>query len=774
MGIDAEAMNVDTTQEVTEEKKLQLDKVALLRRIKGWVKADMSARQKWRKQAELDFAFVASHQWSKEDQDYMKDKGRVPVVFNRVLTTIKSIAGSEINGRLETRYQPRGTEDTKVNELLTAASDWMSDQCDAEDEQSEAFEGALITGEGWTEARMDYDEDPEGLYIEEEFDSREMVPDCKSKKKNYADARRLTRIREISVTEARAMFPDAPDSDLDASWAGNVAPGEQSDPKPIEEKRHQDDDLDDPVTADRSDVTLVHTQWWEKEAYYLVAMLPDPTLAPEQQPLAAEPEELDHEEFKVFEERAKVAGINYRSAKMMRKVYKQAFIGAKVLEYGPTPCPYGFSFNCITGERDRKDNTFFGFVRVMRDPQMWANKMLSNALHIANTTAKGGVIAERDAFEDQRQAEDSYAQPDEITWANKGAVSNQKIMPKPGAGDPSIYLKLLEFAIASIRDVTGVNLELLGLRDANQPGILEAQRKQAAMTVLASIFNSLRRFRKNIGRVRLHFIQEHLSDGRLILIKGEDGDKQAVQLLRERTMGKYDVIVADAPTSPNQKEATWAVIQQFLPIMKDMITPDVMLTLLEYSPLPSDVVEKLRTLKSKAEQEAAAGQKQQSEQSQQMFEAQVRSVMAKAAKDEASAAKAGAEAQTVGSGVEGEQMNLFAKAESERAKGQANLIKAHADADATRMQAETQAHQNMAEAEGSRMRAEADVETRLQAAADKSSIDEATVQRIVAETQKTMMEAFDARLQAILAVKAQEDERSLSEKALQNTDSDLE
>jgi hypothetical protein len=56
-------------------------------------------------------------------------------------------------------------------------------------------------------------------------------------------------------------------------------------------------------------------------------------------------------------------------------------------------------------------------------------------------------------------------------------------MPKPGGGDPSVYLKLLEFAIASIRDVTGVNMDLLGLRDANQPRISGAQCNQAAMTV---------------------------------------------------------------------------------------------------------------------------------------------------------------------------------------------------------------------------------------------------------------------------------------------------
>jgi len=50
----------------------------------------------------------------------------------------------------------------------------------------------------------------------------------------------------------------------------------------------------------------------------------------------------------------------------------------------------------------------------MRDPQMWANKWLSQTLHILNTTAKGGIVAEMDAFEDMEDAEEKWAQPDTI------------------------------------------------------------------------------------------------------------------------------------------------------------------------------------------------------------------------------------------------------------------------------------------------------------------------------------------------------------------------
>jgi hypothetical protein len=43
---------------------------------------------------------------------------------------------------------------------------------------------------------------------------------------------------------------------------------------------------------------------------------------------------------------------------------------------------------------------WFGLINVMLDPETWANKWPSQTLHILNIVAKGGVVAEMDAFED--------------------------------------------------------------------------------------------------------------------------------------------------------------------------------------------------------------------------------------------------------------------------------------------------------------------------------------------------------------------------------------
>jgi hypothetical protein len=581
---------------------------ALYSCLRSWFEMDAEHSKKWRAQAKSDFDFIAGEQWSAEDRAKLDEQKRPCITFNRSLTIIKAVAGVEINGRHDTVYLPRGTAPgaVKANELLTAASDWMADGCDAEDEQSEAFQDTLVCGMGWTGQRIAYDEEPDGKYGEEKIDPLEMYWDRSARSKNLTDARRVARVRKMTLDEARQFarglgVMDILDEDLDATWAV----GAETDPaKPVEDRRLRDENS---VAYDeKSEVHIVHMQWIERRPIMRVGFaLPGPDGTPQPQE-----KEIPEDRFARFQAIAQENGIEFRAVRQERKVYKQCFLGKKIIgQVMDLPSKDAFTFQCITGERDRNAGTFYGLVRLMKDPQMWANKWLSQTMHILNTTAKGGIIAEADAFRDQRDAQDTYAQPDAITWAAKGAISAGKIMQKPGAGIPTGYVNLLEFAITSIRDVTGINMELLGLRDANQPGVLEAQRKQAGMTILATMFDSLRRFRKQVGRVRLHFIQNHLADGRLILIAGEEG-KQAVPLIRDRVLGEYQVIIEDAPTSPNMKQETWGFLMQLMPVFKDMLTPEAAIAMLEYSPLPSKLVDQFRKMMQKA-QEPTPEQKQE-------------------------------------------------------------------------------------------------------------------------------------------------------------------
>jgi hypothetical protein len=79
---------------------------------------------------------------------------------------------------------------------------------------------------------------------------------------------------------------------------------------------------------------------------------------------------------------------------------------------------------------------------------------------------------------------------------------------------------------------------------------------------------------------------------------------QAVQVTKDKTTGTFDVVVDDAPTSPNQKESNWAVIQPVLTIFKDQIVqqPELLILALEYSPLPAPFVDAMKKAFAKAQQ----------------------------------------------------------------------------------------------------------------------------------------------------------------------------
>ena len=229
------------------------------------------------------------------------------------------------------------------------------------------------------------------------------------------------------------------------------------------------------------------------------------------------------------------------------------------------------------------------------------------------------------------------------TWRDKNVLDFIEVKRGGLAGiqerDPKAYPqgldRLLEFAVGSMPQVTGINLELLGLVQKEQAGVLEAQRKQAGYAILAVFFDSLRRYRKMQGRVMLFFIQEYISDGRLVRIAGqESGAEQYVPLVKQGDTAKYDVIVDEAPMSANQKEAVWGMMTQMLPILtKQPVPMQVWQEFLRYSPLPSSVSAKIGKALAEAGQPDPA-QEQMQQAGQQIA---LRKEAATAAKDETQA-----------------------------------------------------------------------------------------------------------------------------------------
>ncbi len=301
------------------------------------------------------------------------------------------------------------------------------------------------------------------------------------------------------------------------------------------------------------------------------------------------------DELETMEAELRGQGLEFPGQKLKRKRFWRTFCsGENILSNEPLEIDE-FSYKFLTGKRDRNKGAFFGLGRLMMDPQRWANGFFTQIYHILSTTAKGGIIADASAVEDVKKFEQTWAKSDAVTWMNPGPDGlGAAVQPKPIPPYPQGLDRLMTLSIEGIQDATGVNKELLGMTGREQAGILEHQRKQAAYGILAAFFDGLRRYRKAQGRLMLKMIQRYLPDETLVRITGQDGQQQYVPLVREPDTMKFDVVVDEAPAGPNQKQQTFAMLTQLMPMLQNAdLPPDFWAEVARYSPLPSALADKL-------------------------------------------------------------------------------------------------------------------------------------------------------------------------------------
>lgn len=600
------------------------DDLGLFQKLKQWVRDSLDQHTDWYKEAEECFGFVGGRsvkgkgQWPDDSWQKMLDSGRQPIEFNRVGPIVDSICGLEINNRQETKYLPRTQGDTEVDERLSSLGEWARDEAHAEDEESEMFRNAVICGRGATETRIDFDEEPTGKIVIDNLDPLQCGVDPAARKSSLSDRCYSWRFRDLPTDEAKAMFEGVEAVALNATWAASISltdGGEGNKTDYPDETRSGLQDTRAPKT-----VRIVQIEWWERVTSYLVAV-----------PGADQPQEISADAHSLLQEQsAKLPEDQQpRTQKLTKRRYRKAFLGkTNVLDVTDISC---FQINWATGRYDRNKGYHYGVVRPMRDPQMLANKTLSQVLHILNTNAKGGIIIEKGVFANPRDAEKDWSNPAKTIVVNAGGI--EKIKDRSIPQIPAALAQLEELSISSIRDVTGVSVEMLGMADRDQPASLEYQRRQSAMTILASLFNGLRLYRKLQGKTLLEQLKL-LPPGVLVRVlidpqvaaaefgkamtqwqlasqkaqaQGQQPPPQpqppGAEFMSQTKRGevfdpakfglgpdaRFDVIVDETPSSPNQKEATWAALQPFM----DKLPPPAIKVALQYSPLPETAATEL-------------------------------------------------------------------------------------------------------------------------------------------------------------------------------------
>ena len=172
-----------------------------------------------------------------------------------------------------------------------------------------------------------------------------------------------------------------------------------------------------------------------------------------------------------------------------------------------------------------------------------------------------------------------------------------------------------------IRDISGVNEELLGAADDDKAGILSMLRQGAGLTTLQTLFDHLDASQKILGQRMIEMIQVNWRPEKIERITNEQIDPK----LKTQAFIRYDCVVEEGLNTSTQKQMQFAQLLQ----LQQMGVP-----------IPPEQLIEASTLQNKHELLEAIEIRQQQEQqaAQAAAQAQHQAAMARMQADQAKAA----------------------------------------------------------------------------------------------------------------------------------------
>lgn len=518
------------------------------------------------------------------------------VCFNEVKPYVNAVKGFAAQNRRRAKYSARVQAEPLQYQYSTYAnaySDYLLDQANADQVKTQQDGDMLIAGYGGVETALTYGEghatrDPNGEMLMGRLDPLNVGWDPFAKQSNLLDARWVFYDKTYDLDEAKDLF-DASSDDFEQADDDEVT--QDSGYEWYARGGRYNKIKEGPFDWADEKANLVKVsfyQWMEFETFYRadnpIYTLKNPQAiqlaAMQLDVIAQELNKPENEDMFTFDPRAEILNFNDKiKARLLqhfgkfitcypfkRKVFYTAVLSGKhVFTKFRNQCQQGFTIKFKTGDYDAKNKIWTGMVNTMKDPVLYFNKALTELMFIIGANSKGGVMYEKGSIEDIQDFEAKYAKTDAAVEVAEGALAEGRIKPKREPYNPSGYEEILQIASDSIVRVNGIDKSFLGSSEnKDETGILQKRRIKQVVSLLACYFDSITLFEKEHARMVLDFMKilAANNDGGLFRILGQNGKEAFAKIAADKFVAEYDVVITEAPQSPEDKQEFANVITQ--------------------------------------------------------------------------------------------------------------------------------------------------------------------------------------------------------------------
>jgi hypothetical protein len=495
-----------------------------------------------------DFEFREGRQWTDAEINKLQERGQPDIVENEILPRVNRLLGQY--KQMKTRIKFRGRnlqQDEPIANILSDIMLYIQQKNQYEFEEAEMVDDAFVCGMGVVEVKVEYDESYQAEVVIRQEDRLNIFPDPYSSRYDWEDANFICRSKWVSLSEAKALYP---------------------------KKVNELNGLSEQVVAELLSIDTLKNNTYYDERLKRIRLVEVWYRVKEKKIIAVTDSDMidvtNHSEAKLNALRKKGATV---AEKLNPKVKMGVFCANVLFEDRDSPYEHGkFPFVPYFVYR-KKNGEPYSLVRSLIDPQTEINKRRSKALHLLNTNQ---IIMGEGAVRDKDDIAKEAAKPDGVMEVRKfdqfELVKNIDLA--------ATQMQLLSESKDAIKRISGISDEAMGMRSEIRSGTGLARKQAMTDTIIAPIFENLRRTRLLVGNLVYELIKQYYTEEKIFSITDDVKSKQIVvtkdhlQAIKER---QYDIIVEEAPDTTTLQDEQFRMMSEMIQTFS--LPPDVAMSI---------------------------------------------------------------------------------------------------------------------------------------------------------------------------------------------------
>lgn len=522
--------------------------------------------------------------------------------FNRIRRVVNMITGYQRQHQKSIVYSPRESEDQETSDQFTKLAYWASGVCGLNQHISDAFEGAVVTGQTMFHLWWDYRTDPiNGEPAVDVLQYNDFLIDPYYRKQDLSDCNYIWRRKWMSNKDIASLLPQYASEIMDMEGQG---------------ANHDGKFYYQPEAYNYGFKDLLMYDEYYYRTYRKGQMLVDTTNGATLEWTGSE------ESLKAYLQMFPHIDV---VDQVIPTVEVAILVNGHTMYQGKNPLGDSYPFVPFWCYYEPQLSYFpwrvQGVVRNLRDSQFLYNRRKVIELDILESTINQGWIFKEDSLVDPESVYQT-SQGRQLALKKHAQMTDVQRIEPPQV--PPSMIELSKILGEEIAQISGVNEELLGSAEDDKAGILSMLRQGAGLVTLQKIFDQADYSIKLIGKLLLQGFQNNFTTGKVERIINERPSPQFF----DRFFSKYDVAVEEGIHTDTQRQMALAKYLHFRQIGIPIPTQEIF----EVANIPNKqrVMEAVMAQEQQQMQMAMAQAQTENE----VKDASIQSLMAKAQADQ--------------------------------------------------------------------------------------------------------------------------------------------